>query len=41
MAIAKELRDLLIPSKTIEFPGVLDLIKVNSQRRPVFSHLST
>src|SRR4030095_9542282 len=27
MAIAKELRDLLIPSKTIEFPGVLDLIK--------------
>src|SRR5215510_16101102 len=27
MAIAKELRDLFIPSKAIEFPGVLDLIK--------------
>jgi hypothetical protein len=27
MATAKELRDLFIPSKAIELPGVLDLIK--------------
>src|SRR5262245_41049774 len=27
MAIAKEFRDLFIPSKAIEFPGVLDLVK--------------
>ena len=27
MATAKELRDLFIPSKAIELPGILDLIK--------------